>query len=77
MPYVDASPVGALSLRLPDDLEQQLSQEARLSGQYRSQLLREALEGLLCRRRQERAQAALRGAASVLAGEPNGEPWWR
>jgi predicted transcriptional regulator len=69
--YVDANPMGALSLRLPDDLEQQLSQEARLSGQSRSQLLREALDGLLCRRRQERAQAALRGAASALAADPS------
>ncbi len=35
--------MGVLSLRLPDDLEQQLSQEARLSGPSRSQLLPTAL----------------------------------
>ena len=36
--------MGAVSLRLPDHLDQQLSEEARLSGQPRSQLMHEALE---------------------------------
>ena len=61
--------MSALSLRLPDHLEQQLNEEARLSGQPRSQLLREALETLLSQRRQERAQAALRLAAEALASD--------
>jgi predicted DNA-binding protein len=39
--------MSAISLRLPDHLEQQLNEEARLSGKPRSQLLREALETLL------------------------------
>ncbi len=34
--------MGAVSIRLPDHLEQQLNEEVRLSGQPRSQLLREA-----------------------------------
>jgi hypothetical protein len=51
---------GAVSLRLPDTLEQQLRQEGRLSGQPRSQLMGEALETLLSQRRDGRAQAALR-----------------
>ena len=59
--------MSAVSLRLPDHLEQQLSEEARLSGQPRSQLMREALETLLSQRREERAQAALRLAAVALA----------
>ena len=59
--------MSAVSLRLPDHLEQQLNEEARLSGQPRSQLMREALETLLCQRREERAQAALRLAAVALA----------
>lgn len=50
--------VSAVSLRRPDHLKQQLNEVARLSDQPRSQLLREALETLLCQRRQERAQAA-------------------
>jgi len=61
--------MSAISLRLPDHLEQQLNEEARLSGQPRSQLLREALESLLSHRREERAQAALRLAAEALASD--------
>ena len=61
--------MAALSLRLPDHLEQQLNEEARLSGQPRSQLMREALETLLSHRREERAQAALRMAAVALASD--------
>ena len=61
--------MGAVSLRLPDHLEHQLSEEARLSGQPRSQLMREALETLLSQRRQGRAQAALRLAAVALAND--------
>ena len=61
--------MSAVSLRLPDHLEQQLSEEARLSGQPRSQLMREALETLLSQRREERAQAALRLAAMALASD--------
>jgi predicted transcriptional regulator len=59
--------MGALSLRLPDDLERKLSQEASLSGQPRSQLIREALEALLSHRERERAEAALVAAATALA----------
>ena len=59
--------MGALSLRLQDDLERKLSQEASLSGQPRSQLIREALEALLLHRERERAEAALVGAATALA----------
>ena len=61
--------MSAVSLRLPDHLEQQLNEESRLSGQPRSQLLREALETLLCQRREGRAQAALRLAAVALASD--------
>jgi metal-responsive CopG/Arc/MetJ family transcriptional regulator len=61
--------MGAISLRLPDKLEQQLNEEAQLSGQARSQLLREALETLLSQRREERAQAVLRLAAVALASD--------
>jgi metal-responsive CopG/Arc/MetJ family transcriptional regulator len=49
--------MSAICLRLPDHLEQKLNEEARLSGQSRSQLMREALETLLSQRREERAQA--------------------
>jgi predicted transcriptional regulator len=62
--------MGAVSLRLPDDLERKLSQEARLSGQPRSQLIREALEDLLSRRERERVVAAMVAAARALATDP-------
>jgi predicted transcriptional regulator len=58
--------MGAVSLRPPDDQESRLSEEARLSGQGRSQLIREALEALLLHRREEGAQAALRQAAQAF-----------
>lgn len=61
--------MGAVSLRLPDDLEQQLAEEARFSGQPRSRLIREALETLLSQRREARAAAALRMAAQALASD--------
>jgi predicted transcriptional regulator len=61
--------MAALSLRLPDHLEQQLNEEARLSGQPRCQLMREALETLLSHRREGRAQAALRMSAVALASD--------
>ena len=61
--------MNAISLRLPDHLEQQLNEEARRSGQPRSQLLREALETLLHQRQEERAQAALKLAAVALASD--------
>jgi Arc/MetJ-type ribon-helix-helix transcriptional regulator len=62
--------MSAVSLRLPDHLEQQLNEEARLSGQPRSQLMREALETLLSQRREGRAQAALRPAACSRLNQP-------
>jgi len=61
--------MAGFSLRLPDHLEQQLNEEAHLSGQPRSQLMREALETLLSQRREERVQAALRMAAVALASD--------
>ena len=62
--------MGALSLRLPEDLERQLSREAELCGQPRSQLIREALEALLVQRQRQRAEAALVAAAQALAANP-------
>ncbi len=60
----------ALSLRLSEELERKLSQEASLSGQPRSQLIREALETLLAQRERQRAETALMAAARVLADDP-------
>ena len=62
--------MAALSIRLTDDLEQRLCQEASISGQPRSQLIREALETLLASRERERTEAALAAAARALAQDP-------
>jgi predicted transcriptional regulator len=62
--------MAALSIRLSDDLEQKLSREASLSGQPRSQLIREALETLLATRQRERTEAALAAAARALTQDP-------
>ena len=56
------------ALRLPEDLERQLSHEAELCGSPRSQLIREALEPLLVQR--QRVEAALVAAAQALAANP-------
>jgi predicted transcriptional regulator len=63
--------MGGFSLRLPNDLERKLSQEARLSGQPRSQLIRDALEALLSRRERERVVVAMVAAAKALAADPD------
>ena len=60
----------AVSLRLPEDLDRKLSREVRLTGQPRSQLIREALEALLSRRERERLEAAMVAAAEALASDP-------
>jgi predicted transcriptional regulator len=61
----------AFSLRLPQDLERRLGEEARHCGQPRSELIREALEELLRRREQERFMAGLVAAAEALASDPS------
>ncbi|MFM7315029.1 MAG: ribbon-helix-helix protein, CopG family [Cyanobium sp.] len=61
--------MASFSLRLPDQLERRLGEEARLCGQPRSELIREALEGLLRRREQERFLAGLVAAAEALASD--------
>jgi predicted transcriptional regulator len=61
--------MAAFSLRLPDDLERRLGEEARHCGRPRSELIREALEELLRRREQERFMAGLVAAAEALASD--------
>jgi predicted transcriptional regulator len=62
----------AFSLRLPQDLERRLGEEARHCGQPRSELIREALEELLRRREQQRFMAGLVAAAEALASDASG-----
>jgi predicted transcriptional regulator len=49
--------MGAVSLRLPADLEQRLDIEAELSGQTRSDLICEAVSEFIERRERERFMA--------------------
>ncbi len=61
--------MAAFSLRLPQDLDRRLGEEARHCGQPRSELIREALEQLLLRRERERYMAGLVAAAEALASD--------
>jgi predicted DNA-binding protein len=62
--------MGAVSIRLPDHLEQQLNEESRLSGQPRSQLMREALasDAGACAEVRELAADFLMAENEALAG---------
>jgi predicted transcriptional regulator len=51
--------VGALSLRLPDDLDERLGSEAALEGKSRSEVAREAIADYLARRERHRFMAEL------------------
>ncbi len=59
-----------LSIRLPERLEAELSEESSLAGQSRSLIARTALEQFLADRRRDRFLAQLTRAASAInAGE--------
>lgn len=51
--------MGALSLRLPDDFDTRLEDEARLEGKTRSEIARQAIAEFLERREKERFMAEL------------------
>jgi predicted transcriptional regulator len=51
--------VGALSLRLPDELDERLGSEATREGRSRSEVAREAIAEYLARRERERFMAEL------------------
>ena len=56
-----------LSIRLPDEISRSLDDEARLTGQNRSTVVREAVEVYLVSRAQARLAAEIVAAAQVLA----------
>lgn len=60
----------ALSLRIPEDLEQRLEEEARHEGVPRSEVARNALSDYLARRERERFMAELVAAAKAMAQNP-------
>lgn len=51
--------MSAISLRLPDEIEARLVEEARLEGRPRSEVAREAIAEYLARRERERFMAEL------------------
>lgn len=62
--------MGAMSLRLPDDLAARLDTEVELDGRARSEVVRTALAEYLLRRERERFMAEVVAAASALAHDP-------
>lgn len=61
----------ALSLRLPEDLDHRLEDEARLEQLPRSEVVRIALSDYLARRERERFMAELVAAATAMAQNPD------
>src|ERR1700674_2132891 len=57
----------ALSLRLPEDLDHRLGDEARLEGLPRSEVVRQAISDFLARREKERFMAELVAAAKAMS----------
>jgi len=62
--------MAAISVRLPDELESQLTHEAELEGKARSEVAREAIADYLARRERERFMAEMVAAARALAADP-------
>lgn len=59
-----------ISIRLPEELERRLDQEARASQQRRSDVVREALRDYIARRERERLRIEMGAAARALGMEP-------
>jgi predicted transcriptional regulator len=62
--------MSTLSIRLPDALDRQLQEEARLAEKTRSELVRDLVADYLVRRERERFMAELAAAARALANDP-------
>lgn len=62
--------VAAISLRLPEEVEARLAEEARLEGRPRSEVVREAITEYIARRERDRFMAEMVAAAHALASDP-------
>jgi len=62
--------MSALSLRLPDDFDTRLEEEARLAGKTRSEIARQAIAEFLERREKERFMAELVEEARRAYADP-------
>jgi len=63
--------MGAISLRLPEEMERKLATEAELAGRPRSEVIREALTRYLAQRERERFMAELVAEAKAGYSDPN------
>ncbi len=62
--------MAAISLRLPDDLDRKLAEEADLAGRPRSEVVRDALAEYLARRERARFMAEFIAEAKKGYGDP-------
>jgi len=62
--------MNAISIRLPDDLEQRLDAEATLIGRPRSEVIREALTSFLAERERARFMAEYAAEAAAMYRDP-------
>lgn len=62
--------MAGLSLRLPDELEAKLDEEARREGVARSEIARKAIAEFLAQRERERFLAAFVAEAKAAYGDP-------
>ncbi len=61
--------MAAISVRLPDELEAQLTHEAEIEGKPRSEVAREAIAEYLARREKERFMAEMVAEARAAYGQ--------
>lgn len=61
----------AISLRLPEEIEARLAEEARIEGRPRSEVVREAIAEYITRRERERFMADMVAAANALSADPD------
>lgn len=64
------NPMSAISLRLPEDIEARLAEEAQAEGRPRSEVIREAIAEYLDRQERERYMARMVEAARAIAETP-------
>ncbi|MDZ7662601.1 ribbon-helix-helix protein, CopG family [Thiohalophilus sp.] len=62
--------MSAISLRLPEEIETRLAEEARAEGRPRSEVIREAIAEYLTRHERERYMTRMVEAARAIAEDP-------
>ena len=62
--------MATISLRLPDDIEARLAEEARIEGLPRSEVVREAIAEYIARRERERFMEEMVAAARAMSADP-------